>query len=139
MLAVFRHGEAKRRALQNYGNPTTVTKQPRRRELLRRSTATAAPMAALRRGRTRDGAKLNTAHLGHRWGRCKVETVGMVEAKLQARLIGEWSGGERRRARWSVCDGDGAVDARRLRCGEGESQKSEMGSAGQCGRVLGLM
>ena len=90
-------------------------------------------MAALRRGRTRDGAKLNTAHLGHRWGRCKVETVGMVEAKLQARLIGEWSGGERRRVRQSVCDGDGAVDARLLHYGEGESQKSEMGSAGQCG------
>jgi len=54
----------------------------------------------------------------------------MVEAKLQARLIGEWSGGERRRARRSVCDGDGVADAQRLRCGEGESQKSEMGSEG---------
>ena len=87
-------------------------------------------MAALRRGRTRDGAKLNTAHLGHRWGRCKVETMGMVEVELRARLIGEWSGGERRRARRSVCDGDGAADARQLLCCEGESQKSEMGSAG---------
>jgi len=87
-------------------------------------------MAALRRGRTRDGAKLNTAHLGHRWGCCKVQTVGMVEAELRARLIGEWSCGERRRARRSICDGDGMADARRLRYGEGESQKSEMGSVG---------
>ena len=75
--------------------------------MLRRSMATAAAMAALRRRRTRDDAKRKVAHLRHDCGRCKVETVEKGEAELRARPIGEWGGGERGRARRSSCDGNG--------------------------------
>ena len=69
--------------------------RPGRLELRRRSTATAAAMAELRRGQTRDGATLNVAYQRRNRGRCKEETVEKVETELRARLIGEWNGGER--------------------------------------------
>ena len=61
-----------------------------------------------------------------------METVGMVEAELRARLIGEWSGGERRRARRSNGDGNGdggcyggyaeaKEEARKLKCERGRN------------------
>ena len=84
-----------------------MIKRPIRLELLRRSTATAAAMAALRRTRTRDGAKQKAAHLRNNCGRCKVETVEKGDAELRARLIGEWGGGEHRRAQRSSYDGSG--------------------------------
>ena len=133
--AVSGHGEARRSALQNHGDHATMSRRLRRLEALRRSTATAAPMAELQRRQTHDGATLNAAYQRRNHGRCKVETVEKGEAELRVRPIGEWGGGEHGRARRSSYDGSGDGG-----CAEAkEEARNENGSARQCGRACGLL
>jgi len=80
--AVTGHGKARRSALQNHGDHATMSRRLRRLEALRRSTATAAAMAELRRRHTRGGATRTAAYLRHDCGRCKVGKVERGEAEL---------------------------------------------------------
>jgi len=91
--AISGHSEAKQGEQQDHGDQANHTTRPRRLEALRRSTATATAMAALRRECSCGGAKRAAAHLRYNLGRGKVETMGKVEAKLRERLIGGCSGG----------------------------------------------
>ena len=63
-----------------------------------------------------------------------------VEAKLRARPIGNWGGGERWRARRSSCDGNGAGGCDGGCAGaKKEAEEMKMACAGQCGRARGVI